>query len=348
MAVKITTDDLLGNGNSTPWWQRAAQQAAQSIKLPNTDNSLSYGELRQFQAVGNTDSPTNQMAPNIVIPGKENPALAGMAPQQGGVKKDNVGQNPTQQTEPKLDSYDRMLEYLQANQIADADADKRARKRELMAAIGDGISAVSSLYQTTKGAPVTYTPGADMSEAMRQRYDRMIAQRKADSDKYLNYLRVQQAREQADENQEYRRQMAEYRQQQIDEAERTHKANEELKREQLEARKTTEENTRAYRQTRLDLMRAKDPGTVEFFKAKADALAAGWPEDKANEAGQIAQENYNEAKKEADRQKKLADKKAIKASPGSRASKNKNKSRKGKTSSGSSGSGPLGHAPGNI
>jgi peptidoglycan hydrolase CwlO-like protein len=95
-------------------------------------------------------------------------------------------------------------------------------------------------------------------------------------------------------------------------------------------------------------MRAKDPGTVEFFKAKADALAAGWPEDKANEAGQIAQENYNEAKKEADRQKKLADKKAIKAAPGSRASKSKNKSRKGKTSSGSSGNGSLGTAPGNL
>ena len=347
MAVKITTDDLLGNGNSTPWWQRAAQQAAQSIKLPNTNNPLSYGELRQFQAVGNTDSPTNQMVPNTVIPGKENPAVTGMTPRQ-----DNRGEatvhGTTQQTEPQLDSYDRMLEYLRANQIADADADKRARKRELMAAIGDGISAVSSLYQTTKGAPVTYTPGADMSQAMRDRYDRMIAQRKADSDKYLNYLRVQQAREQAEENQEYRRQMAEYRQQQIDEAERTHKANEELKREQLEARKTSEENTRAYRQARLDLMRAKDPGTVEFFKAKAAALAEGWPEDKANEAGQIAQENYNEAKKEADRQKKLADKKAIKAAPGSRASKNKKKSRKGKTSSGSSGSGSLGHAPGNL
>jgi len=344
MAVKITTDDLLGNGNSTPWWQRAAQQAVQSIKLPNTDNSLSYGELRQFQAVGNTDSPTNQMTPNVVIPGKENPALTGMTPPQGG------GKAPAQGTEPQLDSYDKMLEYLQANQIADADADNRARKRELMAAIGDGISAVSSLYQTTKGAPVTYTPGADMSEAMRQRYDRMIAQRKADSDKYLNYLRVQQAREQADENQEYRRQMAEYRQQQIDEAERTHKANEELKREQLEARKTTEENTRAYRQARLDLMRAKDPGTVEFFKAKADALAAGWPEDKANEAGQIAQENYNEAKKEADRKKKLADRKAIKAAPGSRASKNKKNSKRSssKKQSGSSGKGSLGHAPGNL
>lgn len=99
---------------------------------------------------------------------------------------------------PKYDSYDRMLEFLQANQVADADADARARRREMFASIGDGISAISSLYQTTKGAPVTYTPGADMTKVMRDRYDRMIAKRKADSDKYLNYLKVQATKEAAE------------------------------------------------------------------------------------------------------------------------------------------------------
>lgn len=238
--------------------------------------------------------------------------------------------NTTAQDAPKVDSYGKMLEFLKGRQQVDADADKRAKRREMMAAIGDGISALSSLYQTTKGAPVTYTPGHDMSEVMRQRYDRYIAQRKADEDKYLNYLKVQHVAEQDKESQEYRRQMAEYRQQQIEEAERTHKANEELKREQLEAKKTAEENIKAYRQARLDMMRAKDPGTVEFFKAKAEALANGWPENEANEAGQIAQEKYNEAKKETDRQKKLADKKAIKAAP------NPPKQGRGKTPSNSS------------
>lgn len=96
---------------------------------------------------------------------------------------------------PVVDSYGKMLEYLKAQNIADADAGKRVRRREMMAAIGDGISAISSLYQTTQGAPVTYTYGKDMSQVMRDRYDRMMAQRKADSDKYLNYLKVQAARD---------------------------------------------------------------------------------------------------------------------------------------------------------
>lgn len=255
--------------------------------------------------------------------------------------------NTTAQDAPKVDSYDKMLDFLGKQQQADADADSRARRREMFAAIGDGISALSSLYQTAQGAPVTYTPGAGMSEVMRQRYDRMTAQRKADSDKYLNYLKMRHLAEQDKDSQEYRRQMAEYRQQQIDETKRAHEANEQLKREQLEAKKTAEENIKAYRQARLDMMRAKDPGTVKFFEAKAEALANGWSESEANEAGQIAQERYNEAKKETERQKKLADKKAIKAAP--------NPPRQGRTSSNNSQSnnkkkkqGSLGKAPGGL
>lgn len=180
----------------------------------------------------------------------------------------------TQQTVPQLDSYDKMLEYMRANQIADADADKRARKRELMAAIGDGISAVSSLYQTTKGAPVTYTPGADMSKVMRDRYDRMMTQRKADSDKYLNYLRVQQAKEQNDELREYKR------------------ANQEIRREELERQKKNDQAREDYRNMLLrirDLERqrkiANSPGGDVYFKTLEDMIAEGYSEEDAeNEA----------------------------------------------------------------
>lgn len=182
--------------------------------------------------------------------------------------------NATQETEPQLDSYDKMLEYMRANQVADADAAGRARKRELMAAIGDGISAVSSLYQTTKGAPVTYTPGADMSKVMRDRYDRMIAQRKADSDKYLNYLRVQQAKEQADELREYKR------------------TNQEIRREELERQKKNDQAREDYRNMGLrlrDLERqrkiANSPGGDVYFKTLQDMIAEGYSEEDAeNEA----------------------------------------------------------------
>ena len=185
---------------------------------------------------------------------------------------------------PQLDSYDKMLEYMQANQIADADAAGRARRREMMAAIGDGISAVSSLYQTTKGAPVTYTPGADMSKVMRDRYDRMIAQRKADSDKYLNYLRVQQAKDQADELREYKR------------------ANQEIRREELQRQKDNDKAREDYRKMNLrqrelerDRKIANSPGGDVYFETVKQMLADGYSEDEAYNEGMKELAAYNAA-----------------------------------------------------
>lgn len=192
--------------------------------------------------------------------------------------------NATDGTAPQLDSYDKMLEYMQANQVADAEADKRARKREMMAAIGDGISAISSLYQTTKGAPVTYAPGADMTKVMRDRYDRMTAQRKADSDKYLNYLKVQQAKEQADELREYKR------------------TNQDIRREELQRQKDNDKAREDYRKMNLrlrDLERqrkiANSPGGDVYFKTMQDMLADGYSEDEANTEAMKELAAYNAA-----------------------------------------------------
>jgi hypothetical protein len=194
--------------------------------------------------------------------------------QRTGVTTDGGNTVATQETVPQLDSYDKMLEYMKATQVADADAAGRARKRELMAAIGDGISAVSSLYQTTKGAPVTYTPGADMTKVMRDRYDRMVAQRKADSDKYLNYLRVQHMKEQADDLREYKR------------------TNQEIRREELQRQKDNDKAREDYRNMGLRLRNlerqrkiANSPGGDVYFKTLQDMIAEGYSEEDAeNEA----------------------------------------------------------------
>lgn len=206
--------------------------------------------------------------------------------QRNTVTENSVGGvvNATDGTAPQLDSYDKMLEYMKATQVADADAAGRARKRELMAAIGDGISAVSSLYQTTKGAPVTYTPGADMSKVMRDRYDRMIAQRKADSDKYLNYLRVQQAKDQADELREYKR------------------ASQEIRREELQRQKDNDKAREDYRKMNLrqrelerDRKIANSPGGDVYFETVKQMLADGYSEDEAYNEGMKELAAYNAA-----------------------------------------------------
>lgn len=66
---------------------------------------------------------------------------------------------------------------------------KRAKQRALFAAIGDGLSALSNLYFTTKGAPNAYNPNASLSKANLDRWNRMKEQREKDVAKYMNILK---------------------------------------------------------------------------------------------------------------------------------------------------------------
>lgn len=275
-------------------WQAAKQKAQElsdeSKKKRENDalrgQALTYDEVAELEHPGSTTSPTSKMSPNPVLP-DNNPALAGVNVQQdaaGAASQEDTGV-------PKYDSYAKMLEFLEANQKMDADADKRAKRRELFAAIGDGISALASMYQATKGAPPVYQHGNDMSEVMRQRYDRMIAQRKADSDKYMNYLKVLAAKEAAEEQRDHRQQMAEYRQQQMAETERTHRENEEIKRRQVEIRQQVADAQVKAAEAR----QGKDEAQARYWDAYAAYRAQGMDDNHAKAMAQIAKTNAQAA-----------------------------------------------------
>jgi len=259
-------------------------------KKRQRDTGMTYGQLRQFQAVDNTDSPTNQMSPNIVAPDKQNPAVTGMPA---------ANTAPAQEAAPQLDSYDKMLQYLDAQRKVDANADRHAKAREMFAAIGDGISALSSMYQTTKGAPVTYTQGKDMTAVVQGRNDRMLAQRKADSDKYLNYLKVQAAREAAEKSEEYQQARIkalsegnEYKARYYESLAEKWKNQADLER-QKAAEKEREFNERQKAaKEKADKDRLSRERTADKNRAAADARAA-----KA-EAGRNARHNDSESRKD--------------------------------------------------
>lgn len=208
---------------------------------------------------------------------------------------------------PTVDSYAKMLEYLKAQNIADADAGKRARRREVMAAIGDGISAISSLYQTTKGAPPTYTYGKDMSQVMRDRYDRLTAQRKADSDKYLNYLKVQNDAEVNRANQEYRLSRAKYY-----EGEQERKAAEsdaKIKREDAIAEAKQRLIEANAKKAEADTVKKKGENqyAITYWERLAKYLEAGRPEEEAkrlaNADAAAAEQEVLNAKENREQQK---------------------------------------------
>lgn len=70
--------------------------------------------------------------------------------------------------------------------------DKRRRRIALFNALGDGISALSNLYFTSKGAPsVQYDPRGSLSARQQARWDAIDANRKAEEEKA--YVRQQNA-----------------------------------------------------------------------------------------------------------------------------------------------------------
>lgn len=96
------------------------------------------------------------------------------------------------------------------------EAEKKKEKREqLFASIGDGISALSNLYFTTKGAPNAYDPSKSMSAKTKARWDKL----RSDYDAQLkSYISGMMSAMQADANKDasYRDYLAKMYQNQIE------------------------------------------------------------------------------------------------------------------------------------
>ena len=70
---------------------------------------------------------------------------------------------------------------------------RRQRSREAIAAIGDGVRAISNLVATANYAPNAYKPTETMLGSIQDRYEKLRASRKADADAYLNaYMKAKQ------------------------------------------------------------------------------------------------------------------------------------------------------------
>lgn len=65
---------------------------------------------------------------------------------------------------------------------------KRERSRAILSAIGDGVSALSNLYHTSKYAPDMSTPDSSLSGKAKERYDRFTQIRKENEVRYNNAI----------------------------------------------------------------------------------------------------------------------------------------------------------------
>jgi hypothetical protein len=77
---------------------------------------------------------------------------------------------------------------------------RRQRSREAIAAIGDGVRAISNLVATANYAPNAYKPTETMLGSVQDRYEKLRAAKKADADAYLQaYMRAKQLDDHNDE-----------------------------------------------------------------------------------------------------------------------------------------------------
>ena len=65
-----------------------------------------------------------------------------------------------------------------------ADEAKRQKRAQIISAIGDGISAMSNLYFSTKGAPNSYDPKTSMSAKTQEYWDKLNRERQENADRY--------------------------------------------------------------------------------------------------------------------------------------------------------------------
>ena len=91
--------------------------------------------------------------------------------------------------QPKQLSYADMYKMLNPEQVETAEQKERREKKERtkarIAAIGDGLRALSNIYFATNGAKVVHNPELDMTKAVNKRKDYMDAQRESNRAAWL-------------------------------------------------------------------------------------------------------------------------------------------------------------------
>lgn len=162
--------------------------------------------------------------------------------------------------------------------------ERRKQKREqIFAAIGDGISALSNLFFTTRGAPNMYNYQAkNQSQTVQDRWDKLKAEREANTKEYNNgLLKAQMADDEAnDRDRKWQRQLG------IDKATAAEKAKK-------------QERDDALAEAKRGLLAAqasKNSAQAAYWAAKQEALENGDPLDVALKKAKIAKTNAEAAR----------------------------------------------------
>ena len=194
-----------GSGTTTPTQQQPTQtpQPQQTGTTPTVQ-----------PAQGEVSAPQTAAQPTAAQPTAPQPAAPQPTPHGQGSQVANITpassersyNNPQKELPPTDEelqqqeeaenphrmSLEEIANHLYATSKPSPEEEERQRKRErsraILSAIGDGVSALSNLYHTSKYAPDMSTPDSSLSGKAKERYDRFVQVRKENEARYNNAI----------------------------------------------------------------------------------------------------------------------------------------------------------------
>lgn len=204
----MNASDMLRNNNGLKTTQSvlnkqqsgvdAAQKASPEQMNMNTAQAMLQGKQEQLTPPENAHEQAARMNQQTAE-GMLNGSIPTDKPSVPIVKKEE------QKPQPKQLSYADMYKMLnpEREETAEqkANREKKERTKARIAALGDGLRALSNIYFSTKGAKVVHNPESDMTKVVNKRKEYMDAQREKNRAAWLTgYQRAMALDEEARKN----------------------------------------------------------------------------------------------------------------------------------------------------
>lgn len=219
----MKVSDMLRNNNGLKTTQSVLNKQQSGVDAANkvAQNQAPVFTQQQLDAVGKKVDQMNAATPQNETPAMKAAREKTIATQQAIANGVDVNQDAASEEEdkpsvpivkkeepkpqPKQLSYADMYKILnpELNETAEqrANREKKERTKARIAALGDGLRALSNIYFATNGAKVVHNPESDMTKAVNKRKAYMDAQREKNRASWLTgYQRALALDEEARKN----------------------------------------------------------------------------------------------------------------------------------------------------
>lgn len=204
----MKASDMLRNNNGLKTTQSvlnkqqsgvdAAQKANAEQMNMNTAQAMLQGKQEQLTPPENAHEQAARMNQQTAE-GMLNGSIPMDKPSVPIVKKEEPAEQPKQLS--YADMYKMLNPELNETAEQRANREKKERTKARIAALGDGLRALSNIYFSTKGARVVHNPESDMTKVVNKRKEYMDAQREKNRAAWLaGYQRAMALDEEARKN----------------------------------------------------------------------------------------------------------------------------------------------------